>query len=237
MHQKKTNTMLNDKKVAIVIPMYNEQKVIKRVLEELKQKFPNYTIIVVDDCSIDESYKEACVKNIYLLKHIVNLGQGAALQTGIEYARNLGCSYVVTFDSDGQHNPNDIEPFIQRLDKGDVDIVLGSRFLGTAENMPTRKKYLLKLSRFFTWMTTGIWLTDSHNGFRAINIEKFPNFEITQNRMAHASEIISIIKSLGMRYVEMPCHIRYTEYTLQKGQSMWNSINIVIDYLIGGISK
>ena len=83
----------------------------------------------------------------------------------------------------------------------------------------------------------GIWLSDSHNGFRALNIERFPNFEITQNRMAHASEIISIIKTLKMRYVEMLCTIRYTEYSLQKGQYMWNSINIVIDYLIGNLIK
>ena len=226
-----------DMKIAIVIPLYNEEVVIKDILLELKQKYPSYNIIVVDDSSTDNSYKKACIKDIYLLKHSVNLGQGAALQTGIEYAKELGCSYVVTFDSDGQHNPDDIEPFVQRLDKGDVDIVLGSRFLGTTENMPTRKKYLLKLSRFFTWVTTGIWLTDSHNGFRAINIERFPNFEITQNRMAHASEIISIIKTLGMRYTEMPCHIRYTDYTLKKGQSMWNSINIIIDYFIGSLTK
>ena len=225
------------KKTAIVIPLYNEERVIEDILLELKDKYPKCSIIVVDDSSTDNSYKKACIKDIYLLKHSVNLGQGAALQTGIEYAKELGCSYVVTFDSDGQHNPDDIESFVQRLDKGDVDIVLGSRFLGTTENMPTRKKYLLKLSRFFTWLTTGIWLTDSHNGFRAINIEKFPNFEITQNRMAHASEIISIIKNLKMRYVEMPCHIRYTDYTLQKGQSMWNSINIILDYFIGSLTK
>ncbi len=225
------------KKTAIVIPLYNEERVIEDILLELKDKYPKCSIIVVDDSSTDNSYKKACIKDIYLLKHSVNLGQGAALQTGIEYAKELGCSYVVTFDSDGQHNPDDIEPFVKRVDKGDVDIVLGSRFLGTTENMPTRKKYLLKLSRFFTWLTTGIWLTDSHNGFRAINIEKFPNFEITQNRMAHASEIISIIKNLKMRYIEMPCHIRYTDYTLQKGQSMWNSINIILDYFIGSLTK
>lgn len=222
---------------AIVVPLYNEEAVIRDVLLELKQKYSKYAIIVIDDSSTDNSYKKAYIRDIYLLRHSVNLGQGAALQTGIEYAKELECSYVVTFDSDGQHNPDDIELFIKRLDKGDVDIVLGSRFLGSSENMPTRKKYLLKLSRFFTWVTTGIWLSDSHNGFRAINIKRFPNFEITQNRMAHASEIISIIKTLGMRYTELPCHIRYTDYTLQKGQSMWNSINIVLDYFIGSLTK
>jgi len=228
---------MNTFETAIVIPLYNEEFVIKDVLMEINQEYPDYKIIVVDDCSTDKSYQSACSQNIYLLKHSTNLGQGAALQTGIEFAKEKGFQYVVTFDSDGQHDPKDIRFFVDALKNNKADIVLGSRFLGQTENMPMKKRYLLKASRFFTWLTTGILLTDSHNGLRAINIGKFPNFEITQNRMAHASEIISIIKTLKMKYIEMPCKIRYTSYTLQKGQSMWNSINIILDYLVGSIMK
>ncbi len=227
----------NSSEIAIVIPLYNEVVVIGDVLAELQKQYPAFAIIVVDDCSEDRSYQAACLKGVYLLRHVVNLGQGAALQTGIEYARQLGCKYAVTFDSDGQHDPLDIKSFVSVLQENKVDIVLGSRFLGETQNMPTRKKYLLKASRIFTWTTTGLMLTDSHNGLRAINIAAFPNFKITQNRMAHASEIISIIQGLKMRYVEMPCNIRYTEYSIQKGQSMWNSINIVLDYFVGSLVK
>ena len=227
----------NSSDVGIVIPLYNEEKVIEGVLQELHQKYPQHTLIVVDDSSSDESLKKACLKDVYILHHSVNLGQGAALQTGIEYAKELGCKYVVTFDSDGQHDPDDIALFVQTLQNDEADIVLGSRFLGKTENMPLRKKYLLQASRIFTWVTTGMWLTDSHNGLRAINIKKFPQFEITQNRMAHASEIISIIKVLKMHYVEKPCNIRYTEYSIEKGQSMFNSINIIIDYFVGNMMK
>lgn len=222
---------------AIVIPLYNEQTVIADVLQELHEKYPEYPLIVVDDNSTDKSAKKACMSNVYLLHHTVNLGQGAALQTGLEYAKELECKYVVTFDADGQHDPDDIALFVQTLQNDEADIVLGSRFLGKTQNMPLRKKYLLQASRLFTWMTTGMWLTDSHNGLRAINIEKFPQFEITQNRMAHASEIISIIKTLKMRYIEKPCNIRYTQYSIEKGQSMFNSINIVIDYFVGNMMK
>ena len=229
--------MQNSEEIAIIIPLYNEEAVVTKVLEELRQMYPAYVIIVVDDCSNDSSFEAAQVQGVYLLRHVINLGQGAALQTGIEYAAQLGCKYVVTFDSDGQHDPLDIQSFINILKENRADIVLGSRFLGQTQNMPTRKKYLLKASRFFTWMTTGLMLSDSHNGLRAINIAAFPNFHITQNRMAHASEIINIIKNLKMRYVEQPCNIRYTEYSIKKGQSMWNSINIVLDYLIGSIAK
>ncbi len=227
----------NSSDVGIVIPLYNEERVIEGVLQELHQKYPQYTLIVVDDSSTDKSLKKACIKDVYMLHHSVNLGQGAALQTGIEYAKELGCKYAVTFDADGQHDPDDIALFVQTLQSDKADIVLGSRFLGKTENMPLRKRYLLQASRVFTWMTTGLWLTDSHNGLRAINIEKFPQFEITQNRMAHASEIISIIKTLKMCYVEKPCNIRYTEYSIEKGQSMFNSINIIIDYFVGNMMK
>ncbi|BCD67694.1 polyprenyl-phospho-N-acetylgalactosaminyl synthase [Nitratiruptor sp. YY09-18] len=194
-------------------------------------------IIVVDDGSSDNSYQEACIPGVYLLRHIVNLGQGAALQTGIDYAKKLGCKYVVTFDSDGQHCADDIEKFIEVLRKNEADIVLCSRFLGKAENIPRHKKYFLKVAAQVERFLTGINLTDVHNGFRAINVAKFPNFVITQNRMSHASEIIDLIKRLHMRYKEMPCTIKYSEYSLSKGQSMMNSINIVIEFILGKAIK
>ena len=223
--------------VAIVIPLYNEEKVIRKTLEELRKKRPDDVIIVVDDGSKDNSYFEACIPGVYLLRHIVNLGQGAALQTGIDYAKKLGCKYVVTFDSDGQHCADDIEPFIQTLCKGEADIVLCSRFLGKAENIPTLKKYFLRVAALVERFLTGIKLTDVHNGFRAINVAKFPDFVITQNRMSHASEIIDLIKRLGMRYVEKPCTIRYSDYSLSKGQSMMNSVNIIIEFILGKAIK
>ena len=222
-------------KVAIIIPMYNEELTIKNVVLELQQKYPDYEIIIVDDASEDNSYKEATIKGVWLLKHIVNLGQGAAIQTGIEFVRKLNIKYIITFDADGQHNADDIKEFVATLEKG-YDIVLGSRFLGSAENISFFKKYFLKLSRIFTFISTGIWLSDSHNGFRAINISN-PNFNITENRMAHASEIIDLIKKLNMKYIEKPCTIRYTSYSLKKGQSMSNAIGIIIEYIIGRLTR
>ena len=220
-----------------MIPLYNEERVIRQTLENLKKVRPDDAVIVVDDGSKDESYTQACLPGVHLLRHIVNLGQGAALQTGIEYAKKLGCKYVVTFDADGQHCAEDIERFVEVLRKDEADIVLCSRFLGKAENIPTLKKYFLKAAALVERILTGIALTDAHNGFRAINIAKFPDFVITQNRMSHASEIIDLIKRLGMRYVEMPCTIRYSEYSLSKGQSMMNSVNILVEFILGKAIK
>jgi glycosyltransferase involved in cell wall biosynthesis len=223
-------------KTAIIIPMYNEEKMISSVIDDLQSKY-NYPVIIVDDASIDNSYQKACKKGVYLIKHIVNLGQGAAIQTGIEYARKLDMDIVVTFDADGQHNSDDIASFVKAIEEGKADIVLGSRFLGRAKNISKFKEYFLKLSRYFTYISTGILLTDSHNGFRAINIKKYPEFEITENRMAHASEIVDLVKRLNMKYIEMPCTITYTDYSKQKGQSIINAIGIVVEYIIGRLTK
>ncbi len=210
---------------------------IRQTLEELKRVRPKDLIVVVDDGSKDHSYAQACLEGVHLLRHIVNLGQGAALETGIEYAKKMGCKYVVTFDADGQHCAEDIERFVQVLREDKADIVLCSRFLGKAENIPTLKKYFLKIAAFVERIMTGISLTDTHNGFRAINIAKFPDFAITQNRMSHASEIIDLIKRLKMRYMELPCTIRYSDYSISKGQSMMNSVNIIVEYILAKVIK
>jgi len=221
---------------AIIIPMYNEETTIRGVILEIKERYPEFEIIVIDDGSEDNSYKEAEVKGVWLLKHLINLGQGAAIQTGIEFARRKNIKYIVTFDADGQHSADDIKEFVTLLKSG-YDIVLGSRFLGEAKNISIVKKYFLKLSRVFTFFSTGIWLTDSHNGFRAINIGDFPDFNLTENRMAHASEIIDLMKKLKMRYIEKGCVIKYTDYSQRKGQSMLNAVGIIIEYIIGRLTR
>jgi glycosyltransferase involved in cell wall biosynthesis len=224
--------------IAIVIAAYNEVEVIKNVLQNLKNKRPDDAIIVVDDASTDNTYEVVKeVKDVFLMKHIINLGQGAALQTGIEMAKKLGVTYVVTFDADGQHDADDIEPFIKVMKEEDLDIVMGSRFLDIKNKIPLQKQIILKLSTIFTRIVNGIKVTDTHNGFRVINIKKFPNFKITQNRMEHASEIYDIIKENNLKYKELPCHIYYTQYSMEKGQSITNSVNIVIEYILQRLIK
>tara|TARA_B100001063_G_scaffold198983_1_gene191682 strand:+ start:844 stop:1536 length:693 start_codon:yes stop_codon:yes gene_type:complete len=225
--------------ISIVIPVYNESIVVKNVIEELRKKRPYDNIIAVNDGSSDNSLEILLsINDIYVLSHDINLGQGAALQTGIEMARKLDSKYVVTFDSDGQHSVDDIEKFYNEIESKNLDIVIGSRFLkGSNSNITTFKRFFLKLSTLFTLMVSQIKLTDSHNGFRIINIKNNPNFEIRHNGMSHASEIVDLIKILKMKYAEKECTILYTDYSKEKGQSLWNSINIVLEIFIQRLTK
>lgn len=231
--------IMNSYNIAIVIPVYNEANVVGDVITNLRKKRPNDAIIAVNDGSSDNSLDVLLsLHGVYVLSHDVNLGQGAALQTGISFARKLNAKYVVTFDSDGQHSVDDIQPFYNEIESKQLDIVMGSRFLGDSiSNVSAFKKYFLQLSTLFTYAISGIKLSDSHNGFRIINIKDNPHFELRHNGMSHASEIVDLVSQLKMKYAEKSCTIIYTEYSKAKGQSLWNSINIVLEIFIQRITK
>ncbi len=212
------------KNIWVVIAAYNEARVIRKVVEGARKVIPH--IIVVDDCSKDTTSLEALAGGATVLRHVVNRGQGASLQTGMRYALLNGADGIVHFDADGQHRAEDIPRFLEAL-KGDVDVVLGSRFLGTAQNMPAIKKLVLKAGILFTWVFSGIKLTDTHNGFRALTRKAAETISIKENRMAHASEILHDIYQHKLKVKEIPVTILYTDYSLSRGQSAWNSISIV----------
>lgn len=215
----------------LIVPVYNEAQVVADVVKNARSVFPN--IVCVDDCSIDNSGRESLRGGATVLRHPINLGQGAALQTGLSYAlKQPGAKYFVTFDSDGQHRVSDAAAMVARLRTEPLDIVIGSRFLDNRTNAGTLKKILLKTAIVFERILTGVKLTDAHNGLRALNREAVQKIKITQNRMAHASEIVALIGQHKLRYAEQPVHILYTDYSRAKGQSMWNSINIIGELFI-----
>ena len=215
----------------LVIPLYNEATVVREVIAEAVKVFPN--IVCIDDGSSDDSVNEARRGGAVVLQHPINLGQGAALQTGLEFARTqIGAEYFVTFDSDGQHRVEDAEAMVERLRSEPLDIVVGSRFLDGRTKPGLLKKIVLRLAVWFERISTGVKLTDAHNGLRALNLTAAQTIEITQNRMAHASEIVAQIGDKKLRYAEQPVHIIYTDYSRSKGQSLWNSINILSDLFV-----
>ena len=190
-------------------------------------------IVVVDDGSRDETWRAAHEAGAVVIRHPINLGQGAALQTGICLALDRGADLIVTFDGDGQHQVEDVARMVIALDQAGADIALGSRFLGRTVSLPWARRLLLKAATTFTWVTTGLRLTDTHNGLRVITRNAARMLELRQNRMAHASEILHLIARLDLRFVEVPVTIVYTDYSLAKGQRVSNLFNILGE-LIGG---
>ncbi|WP_297722652.1 glycosyltransferase family 2 protein [uncultured Mobiluncus sp.] len=220
------------REVALVIPIYNEGPVIAKVLSEAKTIFPH--IICVDDGSVDDSAALARAAGATVLTHAINLGQGAALQTGITYyLQATDLPYVATFDADGQHRTDDVVSMWERAKTDEFDIIFGSRFLSERQEMGAAKRIVLKTAAWATARTTHMELTDAHNGLRLLSRRAAGKLNLKQNRMAHASEIVAQLGKSGLPWAEMPVHIRYTDYSKAKGQSLWNSINIVMDLVMG----
>ena len=222
----------------IVVPAFNEEKVVGSVISRLLDYFTN--IVVVDDCSTDKTNGVSRDNGAIVIRHSVNLGQGAALQTGIDYALRMNANFIVTFDADGQHQVEDALKLVNAIlsSDGGVDIVMGSRFLGIEPiGMPKAKRILLKLAVLFTLLTTGVRMTDAHNGLRVISSSAARKIQISQNGMAHASEIIHQIRRHKLNFSEIPVQVVYTQYSLSKGQRLSNSLKIVTDLALGRLSK
>lgn len=220
-----------DRRAWIVIPLYNEASVIGSVITQLRQEFAH--VICVDDGSSDASARIATEAGAMLVRHPVNLGQGAALQTGITYALSHSeCEYIVTFDADGQHRIEDALGMLELARAEDLAIVFGSRFLDDRTNPGWIKKVMLKTAVWVTNLTTSLKLTDAHNGLRVIRRDAAEQIDLKQDRMAHATEIVLELGRTGLPWREYPVELLYTDYSKAKGQSVLNSVNILVDLVV-----
>ncbi len=215
-----------------IVPAYNEEKRIGSVVKSLFDHVDK--VIVVDDYSADNTSQKAHDAGAIVLRHKINLGQGAALETGHEYARRNNAEYVLHFDGDGQFDVADIAPALETLQKEQVDILFGSRFLDKRSNIPWFKRYIvLPLGRIVNQLFGSIPLRDSQNGFRILNKTALDRIRITQNRMAHATEIMGLVRKHDLNYIEFPVKVTYHEY----GQGASGGFRIVKDLLLGKFVK
>ncbi len=215
-----------------IIPAYNEEKSIGSVARSLFKLVDK--VLVVDDGSVDNTGFAAAEAGAIVLRHRVNRGQGAALQTGHEYARKCGADFVLHFDGDGQFDANDIQPALQVMRGAEADILFGSRFLGKEANAPFFKKLVIfPLARVFNLIFTGLNLSDAHNGFRILNRRALEVVNIKHDRMSHAIEIIKQTKQKGLKYIEFPVKVVYREY----GQGFEGGLLILKDLLLGKFIK
>ena len=221
----------------LVVPCFNEGTVIEDVLRGARETFPN--IVAVDDGSADDSAAAIHAAGAHLVQHPVNLGQGAAIQTGVEYARaQPGAQYFVTFDADGQHQVKDVLAMVERLRTEPLDIVVGTRFGRDRDDsgddqVPLIKRIVLKTVVLLSPRTRRLGLTDAHNGLRVFNRTVAEGLNLRMNGMSHASEFVALMDSEGWRVGEQPVDILYTEYSMSKGQSLLNGVNILSDGLVG----
>ena len=220
--------------VWIVVPAYNEASVIGDVITDIRSVFDH--VVCVDDGSKDGTGDHALRAGAHVVSHPVNLGQGAAIQTGIEYARSRpGAQVFATFDADGQHRLKDAVAMIDRLSTDDVDMVVGTRFAEpSASKPPLLKRIILRVAAFVSPNSRQLRLTDVHNGLRVFNKKVADGLNITMSGMSHASEIISLIVENRWRVAEESVEIVYTDYSMSKGQPLINGVNIVFDGLLRG---
>ena len=216
-----------DTSIWLIIPAYNEAIAIGRVVTDVVRH--GYNVAVIDDGSTDETGRKAATAGATVITHPINLGQGAALQTGIQFTLRQGADCIVTFDADEQHRSADIKGLIEALATHNADFALGSRFLGSAVAMPMSRRLLLIAAKWFTRLTTGLKISDTHNGLRAMTRRGASRIKLRQNRMAHASELLDQIARSGLRYVEVPVTIEYSRYSLAKGQRLADSLRILVD--------
>lgn len=221
--------------VWIVIPAYNEGAVIADTVLHARTLFKH--VVVINDGSSDDTAIAAERAGATVVTHPVNLGQGAALQTGIDFAVVHGANFVATFDADGQHCIDDVLTMLNHLQSESLDVVLGSRFLGNAIGISRLRRTVLWAAIIFTRLTTGLKLTDAHNGLRVFTGRSVAKINLYQNRMAHASEILEQIARHRFKYAEIGNTVRYTPYSISKGQSSSNSVNILMDLFVGRLRK
>ena len=218
--------------VAIIIPAFNEEMVIEETIKTVRKfcktlKYSPIDVIVVDDGSSDNTRKIATKSADYVVFHRRNCGLGASLATGIEFAKRTGYEYCITFDADGQHDPRDIGKALKKLKEG-YDVVVGSRFLGTSSDMPRNRQLILKASNLVTWIFFAVRATDSQSGFRGLSKQAIDAIRLKSNRMEVSSEFFGEIRRLRLKFTEIPIHIRYTPYSLKKGQKNTHSIGVFI---------
>ncbi|WP_370249991.1 glycosyltransferase family 2 protein [Nocardioides sp.] len=212
----------------VVIPMHDEAAVIAEVVREVRRGFAR--VVCVDDGSSDDSAALARAAGAEVVVHPINLGQGAAIETGIRAAlRDPAVTHVVTFDADGQHRVDDALAMVETAATHDVQVVLGSRFLGDVSTLPAARRRLLRAATAFSRATTGLALTDAHNGLRVLRRDAAADLRVRLHGMSHASEILGTIARRGWSYREHPVTIDYTPYSRAKGQRAYNAANILFE--------
>ena len=228
---------MHPNRVFAIIPAYQEADALPATVRDVLAL--GYSVVVVDDGSRDGTEEALRGLPVHYVRHAANLGQGAALQTGMDYALSHGAEILIHFDADGQHPASRIADLIRPILEGECDIVLGSRFLRREDRelVPLKKRIALRIGIVVSGILSGVWLSDTHNGFRALSREAASRIRLREDGFAHATEILACVRTAGLRYREVPVGIRYTAYSMRKGQPVSNGLNVVVDLLLSRVLR
>ncbi len=221
-------------RIFCIIPALNEEKYLSEVVAKVKPSVEE--VVVVDDGSTDRTAELARLAGATVLRHSINSGQGASLETGNQYALRNGAEIIFHFDADGQFSVADIPEVLAPLLAGEAEAVLGSRFLGKESNMPAfKKKVIMPIARLVNRWLLGVRLTDPQSGFRALTAAAWRKIPIEQKGMAHNSEILYKIVKNKIIIKEVPIKVTYhrTGQGLFGGRGMGaGGIRIVKDIIL-----
>ncbi|ALM75077.1 HAD-IA family hydrolase [Thermococcus barophilus] len=215
----------------VVVPAYNEEHTIGKVLDDLLRYFKSEHIIVVNDGSRDKTEEIAKNRGVRVLTHLVNRGLGGALGTGIRYALFKGAELIITFDADGQHLVEDALRVMKPVAEGKADLAIGSRLRGDISQMPFIKRFGNFVLDAITAVFAGRYVSDSQSGLRCFNRKCASKIKITCDRYAVSSEIIIEASKNKCRIVEVPIRAIYTEYAMKKGTNVFEGIKIALNLL------
>lgn len=214
-------------KIIVVIPAYNEEKTIVKVINKVKPLVDE--IVIVDDGSSDQTAELAEKQGVTVLRHLINRGQGAALQTGNQYALKRGGEIIVHFDADGQFLAEEIKDIVQPLEQGEAEVVFGSRFLEKKSEIPWfKKQIIIPLAHLANKLIIGFSLTDPQSGFRALSRKATEMIQIENDGMAHCSEILYKVFKNNFKIKEIPITVIYHDF----GQRFGGGIKIIKDLFL-----
>lgn len=241
----------------IIIPAYNEATVIELVLNNIAKKLPKCDVIVINDGSMDETekivlkfiashcnlYKNKSnndpqrTQKILFTSHPINLGQGAAISTGFDYAKKYNYDYILTVDADNQHDINDIQNIYNEILKNKSDFIIGSR-IKDMKNKYSNRFFINFLSSVLTGLITKKYISDSQSGLRAFNKKAVNLLQINSCEppgRENCSEIIIAATNLNLKTTEIPINAIYTEYSLSKGQRISHAFNMAVKVIFGDL--
>ena len=226
-------------RVVCIVPAYNEAASIGRVVQDVRTHVPGADVLVIDDGSADDTASVAATHGAQVCRLPFNLGIGAAVQTGLKFARRNSYDVAVQVDGDGQHDAAEIEKLIRPILQRQVDVVIGSRFMGKGGyRTPLLRRFGMRLFELLTWVTTGQHITDNTSGFRAYNANAISFLAHRYPTHYPEAEAIVMLRRAGFRIQEVRTSMRPRQHgcsSIRAPKAVYYMLRVPLGILVSAI--